>query len=235
MLRLVPLLPCWILIGCLALIRGADALAQPAPGVISGRVSDSLGNPLAEAHVSVVGSSISLVTTDAGGFRTPALRPGRYLLRARKIGFEARTLDLEVLPDTQDVIIVLRELAQSLPQVIVSAQEQRYLAKLSGFAQRMHSRAVPAEAFITRAEIERRNPLRVTDLLRNGSARCGTRGFAVFLDGALMGPGTSPDMLSVREVEAMEVYRGPAQVPAQFNVTAARGAAPGCTLLIWTR
>lgn len=37
------------------------------------------------------------------------------------------------------------------------------------------------------------------------------------------------------EIEAIEVYAGGADTPAEFSATAARGLAPGCTILIWTR
>ena len=45
----------------------------------------------------------------------------------------------------------------------------------------------------------------------------------------------SVDFIPPDHVEAMEIYRGAAQVPPQYNVTAEPGMAPGCVILIWTR
>jgi hypothetical protein len=43
------------------------------------------------------------------------------------------------------------------------------------------------------------------------------------------------DHISPDEIEAIEVYAGAANTPAEFLATAAPGLSPGCTILIWTR
>jgi hypothetical protein len=75
----------------------------------------------------------------------------------------------------------------------------------------------------------------------------------IYVDGAMLPPDkiggptrgrrTAPsdrdpridDFVSIDEVEAVEVYSGGADTPAEFLATAPRGLAPGCTILIWTR
>jgi hypothetical protein len=48
-------------------------------------------------------------------------------------------------------------------------------------------------------------------------------------------PEDAVDFIPPDQVEAMEIYRGAAQVPAQYNKTAEPGEASGCVILIWTR
>jgi hypothetical protein len=43
------------------------------------------------------------------------------------------------------------------------------------------------------------------------------------------------DHVPADNIEAMEVYAGAAQTPAEFSATAFPRKAPGCTIVIWTR
>ena len=43
------------------------------------------------------------------------------------------------------------------------------------------------------------------------------------------------DHIPPDQIEAMEVYAGAAQTPAEFSATAMPGLEPGCTIVIWTR
>ncbi|MDF1503826.1 carboxypeptidase-like regulatory domain-containing protein [Roseisolibacter sp. H3M3-2] len=223
-----------------ALPAGA-ARAQPArEAVVNGQVVDTLGQPLAAASVALLGTEASATTSASGAFVLTGLAPGRrHLLRIRKIGYAPRTLDVEATGDTVDVLVRLAPLAVQLSEVVVTARERRYATKLRGFAERMRTRAISSQAFVTREDIERRSAFRISDMLRLGSARCARASdFAIFLDGAALAPGTRPDELSLQEIEAMEIYRSVAQIPMEYNVTrmTPRGVYRAeCVLLLWTR
>ncbi len=70
-----------------ALLAPAPALAQsPATGTVAGRVTGDGGEPLAGVGVSVAGTTNGALTRADGAYRI-TLRPGRYELRARLIGY----------------------------------------------------------------------------------------------------------------------------------------------------
>ena len=69
------------------------------------------------------------------------------------------------------------------------------------------------------------------------SGRAATRGecpLLLFLDGMRIGNTVSNDIdmfISIEQIVAIEVYRGPAEIPAEFNTT---GSACG-VIVFWTR
>lgn len=126
--------------------------------------------------------------------------------------------------------------------------------KMTGFHRR---RSRGAGEFITRGEIDRHDPTRLSDMvhLRAGvasfsygdgsgrrtvamrrSAALGARGgcrIQYWVDGAPL-PGVSRfalDELSPEDVEGIEIYRGPSEVPARFN----RRGSPCGVIVVWTR
>ena len=48
-------------------------------------------------------------------------------------------------------------------------------------------------------------------------------------------PEEAVDFLPPDQIAAMEIYRGAAEAPAEYNMTAASGMGSGCVILIWTR
>jgi hypothetical protein len=105
--------------------------------------------------------------------------------------------------------------------------------------------------FLTRQDIESRNPSMLTDMFRSiPGARVLNVGIGfqrvvrfrgekcapiTWLDGAPLAAGEFDlDALSPRSIEAMEIYAGPASVPLQFQTD--RNLASSCgAILIWSR
>ncbi|MFL5578170.1 MAG: TonB-dependent receptor [Gemmatimonadaceae bacterium] len=72
-----------------AALLGAAPLAAQVTGTVTGRViAAESGEPIADATVSVAGTPFGALTRNDGTYRI-VLRPGRYELRARLIGFSA--------------------------------------------------------------------------------------------------------------------------------------------------
>jgi hypothetical protein len=230
----------------LALFTGR-AHAQSAQALAQLTVVDSAnGSPVEHAEILFLGTPITRVT-DAGGRVQLQLEPGSYLVRTRRIGFAPRTARLDITgTDTLTVIVVLAPLGIALPEILVRATEERYVGKLSSFAHRMRTSGAPRSSFITREEIDDKRPRQVSDLLRVRSARaqqCAERG-AVYLDGIALTSlrvaargdrRPTIDEIPIDQIEAIEIYVGASEVPAQYNMTAQRGRQPGCVILIWTR
>ena len=230
-------------------VLAAPMHAQSATVVVVGSVVDSASAlPVPNAEAVIVGGTMTR-TDSVGGFQL-AVAPGRYLFRVRRLGFEPRSQAVEIGggADTVTLLFVLAEANVSLPAVLVEAREQKYSKQLAGFAQRMRTSGAPMSSFITREEIESKQPRLISDLLRTRSARvngCSQNG-RLIVDGiswdwgqrvrARRDPARSAlDEFPVADIEAMEIYAGASQIPAQFNMTTGNGRVPGCVVVIWTR
>jgi outer membrane cobalamin receptor len=205
-----------------ALAAPAVLGAQPAAGVVEGRVADSVsGAPIAGATVLIPGSFWHVTTNDRGMYRLRGLVPGHYTIRFAMIGFEAATVaDVDVRPDsTIDVNVTLHKAAVELAQVAVTA---------SATAEKPGD--TPAsEAVMSRNEIFDRDVLTVDQALvyvpgvifNNGDIDIrGSTGIAggtgsrvmVMLDGhpVLSGDGEAVDFmeLPLLDIERIEVVKG---------------------------
>src|SRR5688500_12517239 len=84
---------------CMALASGVAA-AQTSTGSVRGMIRDATGAPVAEATVTATGANLGMqrsVTTGANGFYNLAgLRPDRYAIVVRRIGFGAQGDSLTV-------------------------------------------------------------------------------------------------------------------------------------------
>lgn len=130
-----------------------------------------------------------------------------------------------------------------------------YTGKMRSFANRMQYSAAPRSHFFTPDDIEKLPPTaRITDLLRKSGMRtqfsAGTGGryetalcrgtylnrspeAIIYLDGMRMnGNGTSFDFNAIpfQQIQALEVYKGAAEIPAELV-----GIGADCVVMIWTK
>jgi hypothetical protein len=176
---------------------------------------------------------------------TPA---GEYLVIARRFGFLPDSQRARVRSTDTDVTLTfhLRTSAHVLDTARIESAALR--DKMVDFERR---RATGRGTFITRDDIDRRNPLTVADLLRTvrglATRTSGGRTEVRFiransrLDGVDCPPelwfdgvrtfDATVDEVDPGEVEGIELYRGLGQIPAEYlSRTAACGV-----VLIWTR
>lgn len=187
------------------------------------------------------GDGADRLTDEEGRFLFAAVAPGRYEVEFGHIGFgEVRdSVVLEFGSRVRLVVEMVPEAVELEPLVVQTTQRGRLVS--AGFYRR---RRAGLGRFLTRPEIEERDPYRVSDLFRSipgvrvsptSQGRQGLltmRGGCVptlYIDGAQTVSGRSVDeILQPLDVEAVEVYHG-AQVPARF----VRG---GCgVVLVWSR
>lgn len=229
-------------------MESGSAAAQN-PVVVTGVVTDQEdGRPLAGASVrlrqgtdeSWVGAE---VVTDARGiYRTPALRPGSYELRVQLLGYSTLEDEVEVAgASPMSVTITLAREALEIDGVAVVARRNPFLEE-GGFYERQ--RAGLGLTF-TREELEGRGFATVTDVFRSIAGvdlrlgdsptspfvwfrRLGCRPDIVIND-ANYGPNTRlDDLVDLRNVQGLEVYRGASTNPATLS-TSACGA-----VVVWT-
>jgi hypothetical protein len=227
----------------------ARLMAQSA--TIRGTVSDSIGTLLADVELLLHDLNLVVRTQPDGRFAFQ-VRAGAYVLTARQIGFAAVTWSFAVV-DSVSLAIIMHRSAATLPRVVINGQIRLLTAKLVGFYERLRTSGAARSSYITRDDIERRNPARTSDLIRDrGSRASACLGGVVYLDGARMQQQSSfappagkvrtvpdtrvaIDIIPPADIEALEIYRGPSTVPAQYNGTSPNGTPPGCVILVWTR
>src|SRR5437867_3916481 len=74
----------------------ASNLGGQSGPVVTGFVTDSAGNALSGAIVTVAARDLKARTDDRGEFRIAGVSPGRLEIRARRLGFLPRTQEIEV-------------------------------------------------------------------------------------------------------------------------------------------
>jgi hypothetical protein len=249
---------CWALVA-LSLAVASPAFAQKK-SILFGVVTNLDGVRLSRVEVTIAQSDFRMVTNDSGEFIFNAPPTGRVRLLVKRLGFKQQEKGFKLGEgESKQVDFELEGIPELLDSVIVL--EQGGNGKMAEFWAR---RAMGNGAFITRAEIQKRNPYRMSDMLRmlsgvrvstNGSdaerpvismgrTPMGVRTYknvqslageckvSYYLDGNWVSPGTfHPDDLTPGTIEAMEVYRGPAEIPAKFRQ---RETACGM-IVIWTR
>ena len=118
----------WVILACL-LARGFGVLGQ---GILEGRVTDSLGNPLVAASVEVWAEPDSArvafgYTAADGRFSLGVDQNGDYLLRIRALSFHPHeqvvVLTSESVARKYYLHAILRERPILLPEVVVNAEK----------------------------------------------------------------------------------------------------------------
>jgi len=120
----------------LAMLAPRSVLAQTT-GTVRGRVTESgTSAGIADAQVSVVGTPLGSVTSDAGDFTITNVPVGARQLTVRRIGYAPRTLPVTVgAGQTARVEFRLEKSAATLDQVVVTALGQTAVARTLGAAQ----------------------------------------------------------------------------------------------------
>jgi hypothetical protein len=245
----------------LAVLLGAAASAAQqvavSAQVVTGRVLEAeTGRPLTDVVVilrSTAGQDIADVVTDtAGAFRVQSPRFGRFVLVATLIGMETVTsppFDVEL--GSMDVVLRMAARAVPLDPLTVETRSSADLGFLHGYYERMdRNQRAGIGRFITRDQIERRNPISNGDLFRGlprltvheergRGAHVTMRGAqgecipAVFVDGIRMnrrGRAYVDENTRPSDLEGVEIYTGLAQMPGVYHDERNCGV-----ILFWSR
>src|SRR6266542_1102453 len=104
----------------LAALPAAAAAQTPRPAkplpVMRGAVPDTLGRPLEGAQVEILGLDRTVTTPASGAYRLDELKPGKYWVTVRRIGFAPLRTALNLNPgDDRQIVFQLEPLPQYLP------------------------------------------------------------------------------------------------------------------------
>lgn len=236
------------MVSLVALVVGQSPPAQAqADGTVSGVVTDSDGAPVEGARVTLVRGRVVGWSGPDGRFLLARVPAGPDTLRVSAIGFQPRGVAVEIPPDGEALAtVVLTRVVQRLPEIRVAEEAPPYAPRLVDVERR---RKGAFGVFLDEEDIRSRFPLKPHDLLRGIAGirvservgqqviqftRClaGQNRIAVWIDGA-KAIGDSPEAamgrVAVRDIVAMEVYRGVAQIPAEFLDDACG------VIVIWTQ
>jgi len=218
------------------------------PAVLIGHVVDSTGVGLPGAEITVNKSDrVHAITGDSGEFRIVDLPAGTTVFNVRRIGFETASFTAVLRGGrTQRAKFSLTPVAQALPVVAVSDTATK-THWLDDFSRRQSTNR---GTFISRAEIERKGARMGTDVVRSVPGirlvpRRGGIGNQVLMtrgDGPrscvpqmfvhnMAYSGTLDDFVA-EDIEAVEVYVGTSEVPAELD-KAGRGICGA--IVVWTR
>lgn len=220
------------------------ALAQQdSSATLSGTVvSASTGAPLYGALVVVTGTSIWDFTDDSGHFQLTHIPPGRHVIKVTYHALQTRDFPVDLLKGQlmrASLQLDLRALA--LDPVLVEAQPFAELFSYGGFLRRQlrgHGR------FLMREDFERRKTARLSDILSTAGMTLACRGsvcrpvaylrgrpcpVSVFVDDR---PWTlDVNQIPLERVGAVELYRGPEEIPVEYHLFG-----QGCAaIVIWLR
>ena len=219
-------------------------LRAQSSGSIAGTTIDAqTGMPIVGASITIPTLSRSVVSDDAGHFLHSALDAGSYVVQVHAVGYipSAKAFDIATGQGVTHVF-QLTTVAPVLPNVVVKGNSASVGRRFEDFDRR---RASHRGQFLTRAEIEARSAINLSDLLQTmRGIRTDCVGFtcrvetsrsahgcapAFFVDGRLsttFGPSTP-----VKDIQGVEVYLGPSETPAEYL-----GPDSGCGVIgIWTR
>jgi len=237
----------------------AGAQAQ-ASIVVSGAVRNAQGVAIPGAEVWIEGTDRRVVSNDSGEYRLDDAASGRVKLMVRRVGFRPDSKRLSLAPgDRKAVSFTLDGLMDELDAVVVTAREGSNGRMREFWARRMvgigvfitrseiERRHPPQTADLFQGVMGIRVIARggggestrlvsgrqsISASPRANSAASNACLLQYYVDGLFMAPGSfTVDDIAPAHIEAIEVFRGPSEVPARF-----RGRETGCGLVvIWTR
>lgn len=242
-----------------ALLLSVSALASPLPAfqqddsptaAFAGQViHEQSGEPLSNARVSLELGGLQTTTDQDGRFLLRDTRPGIDVVTVAMVGFSEMSIPVDLeRGSTTTVTLHLAPEAVRMDEITVTVRPGWQLEEVGFYARRDRGLGV----YFGPELIERRQPNRATDLLRNlsgvyvASPRHGTSEVRMrraagnrdcpprlYVNGNLARGQTLDDIHS-SDLLALEVYKGPGQTPAQFK-RGSVGYADCGAIVAWTR
>jgi hypothetical protein len=237
------------LLAVIAAATAKPAFSQRQTAALIGWIRDSTGRGVPQADVAIEISHVWTRTDSAGFFRLRALPAGPATVSVRRLGFRPATFEIQLHDETDDSVSVkLQENVQVLEAMRTNATLEKQYIALADFYRR---RGKGSGTFFTRDDIERHHTNQLSDVLREAPGvrvlRGRTRGGVRFqsaesksrdcppqywLDGRRVN-GAELDDFPATDVEALEVYDGPATIPLQFSQSVSTYTCGA--IVIWSR
>jgi hypothetical protein len=240
--RFLPVFACQFLVLALVVPLPPSLVAQSSGSIAGSTIDAQTGSPIVGASVTIPTLSRSVTSDDAGHFLHSTLDAGSYVVQVHAVGYipSAKAFDIGTGQSVTHTF-QLTTVPPVLPNVVVKGHSASVGRRFEDFERR---RADGRGQFLTRAEIQSRSAINLSDLLQTmRGIRTDCAGFtcrvetsrsehgcapAYFVDGRMsttFGPSTP-----VKDIQGVEVYLGPSETPAEYL-----GPESGCGVIaIWT-
>jgi hypothetical protein len=215
---------------------------------IRGIVTDAGREPLSEVEIAAIDSAgspgRSTTTDERGRFDLGQFAQAALSVRARRLGYEQRTIQVQVgeAAESTALEIILLAVPEELDKVNVTAASAP--TKLRGFYERSRQKRTFGR-FFDQDGIRRLNPRTTSELLRSvpgvtlasnqsGGNTIRIRGCQpmVWLDDQRVPGAELDDLIVPSEIAAIEFYASSAGIPAQYLD---RGNRLCGLILVWTK
>lgn len=229
--------------------QDSTARAQGLTAGITGTViAAQTSEPLLGVQVLIRGTRRWGITDQEGIFRLNGLKPGPVVIEFRHPNRAPVVYNLTLEADkVTELAVKIDTRTVALPEVVVEGKETQPAVKMQDFFSR--KAAGHGGYFITRKDIEERQPRVLSDMMRRvpglrvdcDFGSCSVTSFTearrimggcpiqYFLDGV---PFTGDvDELTPDQVEGIEIYRGSSSIPPQFNT----GTSMCGVIAVWSR
>lgn len=241
------LLPICLTLAGLAL-GFAPAAAQESEATLLTYVTTADSRaPIVGARVSIAGTTIAALTGADGRVSLAGISSGSQTVQVHVFGYAPAFRLVSFEPGQAATLsLAMRPAVFALPEIRVRARRRPTYLQQAGFE---HRKTRGGGAFVTRTEIQQRNPRVLSDMLRHvpgivlaptsfgdarasmarstGPKRCPIQ---YFVDGQQT-MGFNIDDVRPGDVEGLEIYKGASVIPGEYN----RGSAMCGVILIWTR
>ena len=229
--------------------HGASATTgNVTTAIVTGTVRSAQDSePLMGVQVLIKGTRHWSLTNHEGSFRLDRLQPGAVTIEFRPAHRAPLSYPLALeAGKTTNLAVKVDTLSVALPEVVVEGADKP-AAKMGEFFR--HKNSGHGGTFITRAQIEKKQPRVMSDMLRQvpglrvdcGFGTCQVQSFEearrimgncpiqYFLDGTPFQGDI--DELTPDQVEGIEVYRGSSTIPPEFN----SGTSMCGVIAVWSR
>lgn len=170
----------YVALGAALCLLAAPALAQtpkapkPLP-VMRGAVQDTLGQPLEGAQIEILGLNRTLTTPGSGAYRFDDIKPGKYWVAVRRIGYAPLRAALSFNQgDDREIEFQLEPLAHELPEVKVRGEDLAWRRKYQDFIWRSR---MGFGHFLTRDDIVRAHASVLGDVVQRYLPYTGSHAF----------------------------------------------------------
>ena len=218
---------------------------------LTGTVVDTLGYPVPEAEVSILGTEYQTSSIRDGTFAIDGLPLGMQIVRVRKVGYKVQYFSIRLAGGQEwNGKVAIKRLPQSLGEIVVVGKYGKppQYANTSKYDDFYRRRSRRVGRFLTKEEIESRAAGKISELLRSMTGvrigytaplqseeiaflGCPSDNVSVWIDGQKM-TGTVGEILPLitpSDIAGLEVYQRQVLVPPEYRDNSC------AAIVMWTR
>ncbi|MGE3618095.1 MAG: carboxypeptidase regulatory-like domain-containing protein, partial [Gemmatimonadales bacterium] len=228
-----------------------QAIGQAQVAKVSGTVVDTLGYPVRDAEVFVMGTEFRAQSDTAGRFTMAGLPLGGQIVQVRKVGYKPQYFVIRLAGGQEwDGRVAIEKLPQTLGEIVVVGKwgKPAQYANTSKYDDFYRRRANGQGRFMTREEIDKQAAGKISDLLKAvpgirvaftapgqtediAFLTCPGYNVSVWIDGQKMTGDVTEilPLITPSDVETMEVYQRQSAIPPEFRDNSC------AAIVLWTR